>query len=99
MQTIRIPSETCSETALPQMYAFWIRIRQRSQPLRGRGRIVGGASHSFHLPFAIFTVLPEGTTSFCQVINGDFSSGRPCQKSPATSHKPAFPIRSRGSCI
>src|SRR5215472_17404193 len=69
MRTIRIPSETCLETAVPQMQAFWIRIRQRSQPLPGRGRIVGGSSHSCHYPLAISTVLPELMTYCGKVIS------------------------------
>jgi hypothetical protein len=65
---IRIPSETCLETAVPQMQAFWIRIRQRSQPFPVRVRIVDGSSHFCHWPLAISTVLPEVMTSCVKVI-------------------------------
>ena len=75
MQMIRIPSETCLETAVPQMQAFWIRIRQRSQPLPMRGRIVCVSSHSCHWPFAISTLLPEVITSCGKVISGEVCVG------------------------
>jgi hypothetical protein len=95
MQTIRIPSEMCLETAVPQMHAFWIRIRQRSQPLRGRGRIVGGSSHSCHWPLAISTVLPEVMTSCGKVISGELCVGTSWLERPSRIQRASIPSASR----
>ncbi len=94
MQMIRIPSETCSETAVPQIRAFWIRIRQRSQPLRGRGRIVGGSSHSCHWPLAISTVLPEVMTSCGKVISGELCVGTFWLERPSRIQRASIPSAS-----
>ena len=95
MQTIRIPSETCSETAVPPMHAFWIRIRQRAQLLRGRGRIVGGSSHSCHWPLAISTVLPEVMTSWGKIIRGELCVGTSWLKRPCRIQRASIPRASR----
>ena len=95
MQTIRIPSETCSETAVPPMHAFWIRIRPRAQLLRGRGRIVGGSSHSSHWPLAISTVLPEVMTSWGKIISGELCVGTSWLKRPSRIRRASTPRASR----
>jgi len=95
MQTIHIPSETCSETAVPQMHAFWIRIRPRAQLLRGRGRIVGGSSHSCHWPLAISTVLPEVMTSCGKVVSGELYLGTSWLKRPSRIQRASIPSASR----
>jgi len=94
MQTIRIPSETCLETSVPQKRAFWIRIRQRLQLLRGRGRIVGGSSHSCHWPLAISTVLPEVMTSRGKVISGEVCVGTSWLKRPSRIQRASIPSTS-----
>ena len=94
MLTIRIPSETCLETAVPQMQAFWIRIRQRSQPLPVRGRIVGGSSHSCHWPLAISTVLPEVMTSCGTVISGEVCVGTSWLERPSRLQRASIPSAS-----
>ena len=95
MQTIRIPSETCSETAVPQVKASWIRIRQRSQPLPGRGRIVGASSYSCHSPLAVPTVLPKVMTSCSKVISGELCAGTFWLKRPSRIQRASIPSASR----
>jgi len=97
MQTIRIPSETCLETAVPQMQAFWIRIRQRSQPFPVRGRIVDGSSHSCHWPLAISTVLPEVITSCGKVIGGEVCLGTSWLEGPSRIQRAS--ILSASPCL
>ena len=93
-QMIRSPNETCLETAVPQMQACWIRIRQRSQPLPVRGRIVGGSSHSCHWPLAISTVLPEVITSCGKVISEKVCVGTSWMERPSRIQRASIPSAS-----
>ena len=95
MQTIRIPSETCLETAVPQMQGSWICSRQRSQPPPERERIVGGSSHSCHSPLAISTVVPEVMTSCGKVISGEVFVGTSWLEYPSRIQRASIPSASR----
>jgi len=82
---------------VPQIQAFWIGIRQRSQPFPVRGRIVDGSSHSCHWPLAISTFLSEVITSCGKVISGEVCVGTSWLERPSRIQRASIP--SASSCL